>query len=631
MEELSRAEFARLNAAEKERYLIEILGNDDNESIRTSDSDDDDWVPDEILSERDASDSDEPVDDLAQEIDAPTEEDDEENEDTEEEREEEGEAEAQREDQAAAAARAGETPSTYIAKDKTVWNKTPFYQHQIASHNIIRQRNGPHRSTETLSISNTFKKIFTVHMVDIIIRHTNKKALSVYAAFNAAHPDSKREWKPVTVQEIYSFMAILICSGVNNSNTDHTSDMWHSNSYPLYRATMGLNRFRNILRFIRFDDANTRQQRAKEDKAAPIRDLWTMLNANLSKMYKPTENLTIDEQLYPFRGRTKFTQYIPSKPAKYGIKIWWICDAENAYPLHGIIYTGKTGNVREKNQGERLVKELAAAYRGSGRNITMDNFFTTLPFAKHLLSWKLTLVGTLKKNKPYIPSVMAPNKSREVYSTVFGFHEKVTLCSYVPKKNKAVILISTMHSDMAVNDDAKKKPHIITYYNKYKAGVDTMDQMITRYTTQRRTLRWPLVMFFNILDVTSLACYLIYYENNKMIPRKTNQRRIFLRQLSEELAEPMIVTRSQNVQIMRNYNTKIAIESVIGRIVNPVEATRAVERDVSGRKKVTGSCQICYKQTIRKRRKTRKACSQCNQPVCDEHAITFSKCIECNK
>lgn len=53
-----------------------------------------------------------------------------------------------------------------------------------------------------------------------------------------------------------------------------------------------------------------------------------------------------------------------------------------------------------------------------------------------------------------------------------------------------------MHSHMAVNDDAKKKPHIITYYNKYKAGIDTMDQMISRYTTQHRTLRWPLSYVF---------------------------------------------------------------------------------------------------------------------------------------
>ena len=55
----------------------------------------------------------------------------------------------------------------------------------------------------------------------------------------------------------------------------------------------------------------------------------------------------------------------------------------------------------------------------------------------------------------------ALNKSKEIYSTAFGFHEKVKLCSYVPKKNKTVILISMMHSDMAVNDDAKKKSHII--------------------------------------------------------------------------------------------------------------------------------------------------------------------------
>ncbi|CAD7085861.1 unnamed protein product [Hermetia illucens] len=65
-----------------------------------------------------------------------------------------------------------------------------------------------------------------------------------------------------------------------------------------------------------------------------------------SQMYKPTANLTINEQLYPYRGWTGFTQYIPSKPA--GIKIWCIWDAENACPLQGIMYTGKTDNTREK-------------------------------------------------------------------------------------------------------------------------------------------------------------------------------------------------------------------------------------------------------------------------------------------
>ena len=64
---------------------------------------------------------------------------------------------------------------------------------------------------------------------------------------------------------MYAFIGILICSGVNNSNTDHTSEMSISTSYPLYRATMGVNRFRAILRFIRFYDANMRQARTVQE------------------------------------------------------------------------------------------------------------------------------------------------------------------------------------------------------------------------------------------------------------------------------------------------------------------------------------------------------------------------------
>lgn len=63
-----------------------------------------------------------------------------------------------------------------------------------------------------------------------------------------------------------------------------------------------------------------------------------MFNANLAKLYKPTECLTVDEQLFLYRCRTRFTQYIPSNPSKYGIKVWWICDLKNAYPLRTYVY-----------------------------------------------------------------------------------------------------------------------------------------------------------------------------------------------------------------------------------------------------------------------------------------------------
>ncbi|XP_065662544.1 piggyBac transposable element-derived protein 4-like [Hydra vulgaris] len=318
-----------------------------------SDGEDGDWVPN-IMLEHEVSDNDDNVYISDKENEEEVEASQGKNSDNE------------RNDKKAVEAQEAEPQSTYIAKG-IVWNKIPSQQNKTPFRNIVRQRSGPSKSTETLSISDIFLKIFTVEMADIVTRHTNKKAFSVYSSLNL-NSDSKREWKPVTVQEIYSFMAILICSGVNNSNTDHVSDVWHSSSYPLYRTTMGINRFRNVMRFIRFDDANTRMQRKITDEAAPIRDIWTMLNKNLSQIYKPTENLTVDEQLYPFRGRTKFTQYIPSKPAKYGIKIWWVCDAENAFPLNGIIYTGKTGHIREKNQ--ELLKNSQLRTKATASSLT---------------------------------------------------------------------------------------------------------------------------------------------------------------------------------------------------------------------------------------------------------------------
>ncbi|XP_033229623.1 uncharacterized protein LOC117181165 [Belonocnema kinseyi] len=218
---------------------------------------------------------------------------------------------------------------------------------------------------------------------------------------------------------------------------------------------------------------------------------------------------------------------------------------------------------------------------------------------------------------------MAPNKYRAEYSTLFGFHERnVTICSYVPKQKKAVILHSTMHLDSAVHDDEKKKPHMITDYNKYKTGVGAMDQMVGRYITHRRTQRWPLAVRVNILDVAALAACIIYYGNNNMLKKHTNQRRVFLRQLSEELCKPLIEDRSLNNQVMRHHSTKNAIEDILGvHLGADPDVERNVEpRDSTGRVKVTGSCHLCYRSVIKRRRKTRKRCEQCGKPVCDEHS-----------
>lgn len=534
--------------------------------------------------------------------------------------------------------------SILTAKDGTRWQSEPLPRTQTSSRNIIRQRGGPASFCKLYSQMEVFKSILSNDMCDIILRETNRKGTKITEAYNNKlmenYPDvSKRPkqkiFKLFTEQELDAFFGILIFSGVHRSNKEHLTELWKSNHLPLFRAAMSHDRFKMLLRFIRFDNDVTRPERLLADKATAIRDIWTMFISNLNKMYKPRECITVDEQLYGYRGRTRFTQYMPSKPEKYGIKIFWACDANNSYPLNGQIYTGKSsdGN-RQTNVGECTVLDLVAKYKNSGLNVTTDNFFTSLQLAHSLNSWNMTLVGTVRKNKRFLPANMQAHKERVIYSSNFAFSKEATVCSYVPKKNKAVIMLSSMHMSPVIESNKETaKPDIILYYNKTKSGVDNMDKLLAEYTVKRRTNRWPLALFFNIIDIAALAAYIIYMEHNPQFV-SSDRRRKFLKSLSLQLCAQNIEERSKNCIVTSKLHVRSAMQDVLGQELRlPIPSgsatlTNQTRRDSTGRVAVVGSCYIC-REIKRKQRKTRKACTNCRKPVCDEHAVTHPICNTC--
>ena len=178
-------------------------------------------------------------------------------------------------------------------------------------------------------------------------------------------------FQPFNEAELLAFIGILIAAGVQRRSgrkriwiKEDLDDMWNGDGLPLIRAAMSRKRFKMMLGFIRSDNKNTRAERTQTDKAGPIRDIWIMFNRNLEKACKPYECITIDEQLFSFRGHTLIKQYMPSKPAIYGIKVFWACDASNAYSLQGKIYTGKlTDGPRQVNVGEQTVLNLVSLYK----------------------------------------------------------------------------------------------------------------------------------------------------------------------------------------------------------------------------------------------------------------------------
>ena len=100
---------------------------------------------------------------------------------------------------------------------------------------------------------------------------------------------------------------------------DSRSIWYHESLNPIFVATMSLNRFRFITRFIQFDDRSTQEECKMYDKFACFRDFFEKVNENNAKWRYPSSYLAIDETLYPYRGQIGFKQYNPSKRAKYGL------------------------------------------------------------------------------------------------------------------------------------------------------------------------------------------------------------------------------------------------------------------------------------------------------------------------
>ena len=226
-------------------------------------------------------------------------------------------------------------------------------------------------------------------------------------------------WKHIDLDTLRAYFGLLLLAEVYRSYGECVTQLWDTkNGRPIFRATMSLKTFKFIHGCIRFDDKTDRTERRSRDKLAPIRDVFDKWNENLKTLYTPGKFLTVDEQLIPFRGRCPFRQYIPSKPAKYGIKMWFLCDSKNYYAYNSQVYLGRARNCKtEKNQGQRVVLDLCEGV--TDRNVTCDNFFTSYALATELAKKRMTIVGTIRKNRKELPPVLLQMKKKPVYSTEF--------------------------------------------------------------------------------------------------------------------------------------------------------------------------------------------------------------------
>ncbi|KAG8334202.1 hypothetical protein J6590_108635 [Homalodisca vitripennis] len=300
-----------------------------------------------------------------------------------------------------------------------------------------------------------------------------------------------------------------------------------------------------------------------------------------------------------------------SKPDKYGLKIIMMNDAKTYYMVNATPYAGKFKPPNNEKVPSYYVRTLSQTIHGTNRNITVDNWFSSVPlFHKMLQDHKLTMVGTLRSSKPEIPPSFLAKKA--VNSSLFAFDAHSMLVSYCPKKNKNVLLLSTMHSTKEI-DLNTNKPSAILFYNSTKGGTDSFDQLCHSYSVSRVCKRWPLRIWYGIMDQSAINAMVLYNlkgENPKM------KRRVFLKELALALVKPFLEERLEVTTLRRSL--RISIREILGL---PISQPQRLE---VGQSRQQRRCAFCPRN---RDRKTKNTCTSCNRSMCDEHRVL--QCYEC--
>lgn len=513
--------------------------------------------------------------------------------------------------------------NSYFGKNRFKWAKSPPASSRTRKHNIISHLPGiigEARLKMPKEPLQAWECLISDDIIQEILAKTNERITFMASKYNL-HNLSCQYTNHLDVIELKAFLGLLYLAGVFKSNNEDLRSLFATNGTgrDIFRATMSLNRFYFLLASLCFDDPVTRLERiANGDNLAAISNIFNTFITNCQSNYSCGEYVTIDEMLVAFRGRCKFRMYLKSKPDKYGLKMQCLVDTKTHYLLNSFIYSGKDThktNPRKLAIPTLDVLALIPPISGTNRNVTADNWFSSVELIRELRKHNITYVGTLKKNKREVPYEFQPHKDRPANSALFGFTGSESLVSFVPKKNRAVLLVSTMHHSNAM---VNGKPEIVNFYNETKGGVDSLDKKCACYKTGRRTRRWPQVIWFRSLDIAGVNANVIF---NGVQRNKIMERRRFLTTLGQQLIEEHIKRRAQQQCLPRE------LRSVIFRVSGLQEPVPPNDPEPPQGKK-RGRCKVCPYSKNQKKESSK--CDNCQGFICKNHSrkVLCENCIE---
>ena len=185
---------------------------------------------------------------------------------------------------------------------------------------------------------------------------------------------------------------------------------------------------------------------------------------------------------------------------------------------------------------------------------------------------------------------------------------------------------STMHHNNNIENNGK--PKIVNFYNETKASVNALDQKVRHYTTYRKTSRWCMAVFYNVMDISAYNAFVLYKLRPPLQQRLPNyQKRLkFLMTLGESLIMPNMLVRASHINGFHK-STLTAMDAFgVKPTVHETANTRK-QADPEGAAPKKRRCHVCPRSTDRE---VKQHCFACKLHKCGEHLTKQLVCHECS-
>lgn len=429
------------------------------------------------------------------------------------------------------------------------------------------------------NIVEIFETFFDDAIMEVVVRETNRYADQYLATHNVKEKSRVKMWKETDIEEMRTFLGFMILQSITvKPEYKLYFSRRESIETPFFLRIFTEKRFHLLLKFLHFVDNSTIDTALPNQKLAKLAPVLDHLKEKFMTVYIPEKNIAIDESLIGWKGRLGWKQYIPSKPKRFGIKLFSLCESSSGYLYNFLFYTGADTAYGNKYANEpktsRVVLELADPLLDKGHCLFLDNYYSSVDLVDKLVRRRTDCIGTMRINRKGLPQEMKTKLNKG--ETIAMYRRKIMVQKWRDKKD--VLMISTLHDNtmrtVTKRNTEIQKPSCVLDYNQQMGGVDLSDQCLHFYSTTRTRIRkYYIKIFQHFLSITTLNSFHIY---KKLGGKK--KRLGFLLELGEKIIEKY--AKLDKVSRRRSRTPKVSrfVERHFPAIIPPTTKQKPTKR-----------------------------------------------------